>query len=1145
MDRALARTLLHLVSCCALWLIVGPSYGEEADRLTSERLDDAELTAVTFLDEQRGWAVGDRGAIWQTIDGGRNWKVQIAPSDCRWEDVVFVDEKNGWIAGGRVEPGTFKTTGVVLRTRDGGQNWMQLPSPTLPGLRRIAFTDDRRGWTIATASAMYPTGILETEDGGRSWSPRPGRTGQAWLAGDFFRGGDGGATGARPAGAAGSGPTNDAASDAAVRRSARRGRKGLAAGADGKLAIVAADELLEVAIPDTTPARAVRQIRCDESGKCWLIGDRGLVLCSSDGGLQWQAPVGAIPAGVAQCDFTALATRGDRCWIAGAPGTWILTTADGGATWEVQSTGQSLPLRALHFADDQHGWGVGALGTILATRDGGRTWRRQHGGQRLAILAIVSEAEAVPFELFAQLCGNDGYRGGALVVYRRDVETPSATEAPDEQRLQAAVVAAGGSTSVWARRFPVRQKGLPLAAERHLEGWREGDETPDKTLERYVADQIRIWRPDLIVTDDVDGASDASLAGLTQRTVMSAVNRAAAPESADARPIPGLAAWQVKKIFSSLPGSERGTIRLPAAQLASRLGRSLGDAALLSRELAGIHEPSPAQHGFRLLMSQLPQDAGRRDFFGGLTLAPGSESRRGATGLGKGDLAALQRSAQQQRNVQQLLVRGGENARGAAWLAQFDELTNGLSAEHASDVAWQLTLRYDRAGHHEQAAAALALIAQKYGASRWGDAAIAELVRRQSSGELAHWRRRAAQIAATANGGDDESNGGVSTAGAAAPDGDATAVKRLPPALRGATPQPGAPPLFVEIPAPPPRRSPSRIAAAAALAAIDDEVRAPQPAARISATDRAELEPDSLATEEGATPAAETTTSGDPREASVAKLAAWLERNRPWLFAEPAIKASLAGATSRQGRARDVQQWWRTLAPRARDDGWAQIARQELALLDAVDSDKSKSRAMPDERIARCATCDEPPKLDGKLDETFWQEATPVRLSSQLLDDEAWPAGVLVARDAENLYLAVSCMKAVGVDYSAPAGARPRDPDSTGRDRVELFLDIDRDYASAYHLTIDSRGWVSERCLGDARWNPTWFVAAREDAESWTVEAAIPWKELVAAPPAESDAWAFGAQRVVPGVGFQSWTRPAAIVGRPDGWGLLRFEAQP
>ena len=48
--------------------------------------------------------------------------------------------------------------------------------------------------------------------------------------------------------------------------------------------------------------------------------------------------------------------------------------------WSVFDTGTTLPLRAMAFADDQHGWAAGELGTILATSDGGRTWQSQRAG---------------------------------------------------------------------------------------------------------------------------------------------------------------------------------------------------------------------------------------------------------------------------------------------------------------------------------------------------------------------------------------------------------------------------------------------------------------------------------------------------------------------------------------------------------------------------------------------------------------------------------------------------------------------------------------------------------------------------------------------------------------------------------------------
>ena len=85
-----------------------------------EMREDAQLTAVTFLNADRGWAVGDRGVIWHTVDGGRSWKQQDSGVTCRLETVQFLDSDNGWAAGGWTQPYTHETHGVVLRTRDGG-----------------------------------------------------------------------------------------------------------------------------------------------------------------------------------------------------------------------------------------------------------------------------------------------------------------------------------------------------------------------------------------------------------------------------------------------------------------------------------------------------------------------------------------------------------------------------------------------------------------------------------------------------------------------------------------------------------------------------------------------------------------------------------------------------------------------------------------------------------------------------------------------------------------------------------------------------------------------------------------------------------------------------------------------------------------
>jgi hypothetical protein len=200
--------------------------------------------------------------------------------------------------------------------------------------------------------------------------------------------------------------------------------------------------------------------------------------------------------------------------------------------------------------------------------------------------------------------------------------------------------------------------------------------------------------------------------------------------------------------------------------------------------------------------------------------------------------------------------------------------------------------------------------------------------------------------------------------------------------------------------------------------------------------------------------------------------------------------------------------------------------------------------------VWRCRRTAARPRLDGRLDDVCWRgpeenvETPAIPLRSSLGDDVEWPAAVQAAYDNEFLYLAVTCRKAPGAQYGKAApGARERDADLATQDHVALMLDIDRDWTTYWRLAVDHRGWTAEDCWGDRAWNPKWFVAANSDETTWTCEAAIPWSELTSRVPQPGEAWAAGAERLVPGIGFQSWTTPAsAATVRPEGFGLLVFE---
>src|SRR5436305_5932071 len=66
-------------------------------------------------------------------------------------------------------------------------------------------------------------------------------------------------------------------------------------------------------------------------------------------------------------------------WALSERGT-ILATTDGGLDWKIQYSDGSQYFTSMHFADARHGWAVSLLGAILATTDGGLNWKIQYSG---------------------------------------------------------------------------------------------------------------------------------------------------------------------------------------------------------------------------------------------------------------------------------------------------------------------------------------------------------------------------------------------------------------------------------------------------------------------------------------------------------------------------------------------------------------------------------------------------------------------------------------------------------------------------------------------------------------------------------------------------------------------------------------------
>ena len=118
----------------------------------------ATLTGVYFHDRNLGWAVGHDSAILRTSDGGTTWAlVNWAPEDeAPLFDVWFSDADNGFAIG---------AYGTFMVSSDGGETWDWQPIGEDDWhLQKIAPSDDGRLFMAAEAGMAY-----RSDDDGAAW----------------------------------------------------------------------------------------------------------------------------------------------------------------------------------------------------------------------------------------------------------------------------------------------------------------------------------------------------------------------------------------------------------------------------------------------------------------------------------------------------------------------------------------------------------------------------------------------------------------------------------------------------------------------------------------------------------------------------------------------------------------------------------------------------------------------------------------------------------------------------------------------------------------------------------------------------------------------------------------------------------------
>lgn len=601
----------------------------------------------------------------------------------------------------------------------------------------------------------------------------------------------------------------------------------------------------------------------------------------------------------------------------------------------------------------------------------------------------------------------------------------------------------------------------------------------EKRLEEHLVRQIRMWQPDIIVTHSSDEHESESVGHLMQRVAITAVEKASDPAQYPRQiEVAGLQPWRVQRVFGSISDTENSDVVVVTSQFGPRLGRSLAGQAAMARAVLDDRY-RPA-----------PLRLGFRCEY--CVQTTGASRQQWFEGM------VLKPGGEARRVADSLPAASlNELKRIAQRQRTVEQLLAGRSSPQMSITLISQIDELLKETDDDSATGILFQLAQSYSDQLRFDLA-AEVLQLLVARYPDHVLTPPAITWLAAYLSSAETAWQVERLG----------LSNLPNMASIASGQ---------------QPAPRYVSGTIDFADYVQNGTGAVPPAVLNRTVSAQQE----------TAVGYEAALGQ-RTRHATKLIQQMQHRWPTVHAEPEFRFIEATALRNQQQLGLSERATRAFTSRLQHDAWADCARGESWL--------RQPRDQPPKPMATCVTATAKPRLDGRFNDEIWQKAEPLRLHSLNPHAPGPDSTVMLARDAEYLYLAIRCQKARGADYPVADAARTRDPDLSRRDRVDIYLDLDRDYSTYYKLSVDHRGWAGDTFWGITDWNPKWYIASTATDAMWTVEAAIPLAELTATPPTRREVWAIGLQRTIPNVAFQSWSRPAAVEARPEGFGYLSFD---
>jgi len=193
-----------------------------------------------------------------------------------------------------------------------------------------------------------------------------------------------------------------------------------------------------------------------------------------------------------------------------------------------------------------------------------------------------------------------------------------------------------------------------------------------------------------------------------------------------------------------------------------------------------------------------------------------------------------------------------------------------------------------------------------------------------------------------------------------------------------------------------------------------------------------------------------------------------------------------------------------------------------LSVITQVSAADSYKKIPWTRKALRAVRVVEPPKIDGRLDDSCWKLAEP---SSGFVELQPYDGKLAVEQtivmalyDHKNLYLGLHCLDSQPDEI--PRRLIPRDANPWPEDCITISLDTFHDRRSCYVFGVNTMGCQrdmttdrSHGWFGNWGWDGVWKSAAQVVEDGWECEVAIPFK-ILRFSRAKEQIWGINIQRL-------------------------------